>query len=119
MLTFTISTGDLSIDGACVGMGYAGNGPCLNDPGACDVKMHGPLPQGMYTIGAPEDRPTTGLFSLPLTPHDQAMFGRGSFYIHGDNPRANQSASDGCIVTDRATRELIAAMQDHLLQVVA
>ena len=93
-----------------LGTAYAGNGACVNDASMTWVKEHGPLPVGRYFIGAPQDRPgSVGVFALPLEP-DPAndMMGRGSFWIHGDNPAMDHSASDGCVVAARAIREICA-----------
>jgi hypothetical protein len=121
--TYKISTGQMwDADSQLVGVGYAGNNsgisPCINDPNCCNVKMHGPLPPGLYEIGAPVDKPeSVGAFALPLLPNAaNEMFGRGSFYVHGDNPQMNQSASDGCIVLAREYREVVA--QHQLLNVI-
>jgi hypothetical protein len=46
------------------------------------------------------------------------MFNRNGFLIHGDNTRADHSASDGCIVLNRTARDAIANSNDHCLQVV-
>ena len=80
--------------------------------------MHGPLPVGLYEIGAPLDKPdSVGAFALPLLPDPtNDMLGRGSFYVHGDNPAANQTASDGCVVLARPFREVVA--QHSKLQVI-
>ena len=121
---FQISTGELSTFDATgtqtiIGYGYAGHPPHVNDPNACRIHGVGPLPVGAYFIGAPEDRlESVGVFALPLTPAPGTeMFGRGSFYIHGDNPEANQTASDGCIVATRPLREICATL--GVLEVIA
>lgn len=119
MTTFQISTGLISINDACVGSGYAGHPPHVNDPAATAMHGIGPLPVGVYAICEPEDRPqSAGVFVLPLVPDPgNEMFGRSAFYIHGDNPLGNQTASDGCIVTGRGTREAIWSDPDHMLTV--
>lgn len=131
MITFEITSGQLRADGILLGTGYAGNGSALNNPLATDIKMHGPLPVGSYAIGFPQDRPTTGRFSLPLTPDSaNQMFGRSEFYIHGGlanepcdspsvTPGGQRTASDGCIVTAHDVRVAISQDPDHLLHVVA
>lgn len=127
MIIFKISTGELFLDSenasagpqSLIGHAYAGHPPHVNDASATNLHAQGPLPVGLYTIGAPEDHPeSVGAFALPLTPDPiNTMFGRSGFFCHGDNPLGNQTASDGCIVTARQVRELIA--QNALLQVVA
>ena len=39
--------------------------------------------------------------------------------IHGDNPAANHTASDGCIILARPFRQMISASPDRALVVVA
>lgn len=123
--TYIIHTQELILGNNVLGLGYAGNGDCLNDPTKTPVKGHGPLPVGLYFVGAPEDRPqSVGEFALPLTPYaTNLMFGRGSFLIHGDNKECNHTASDGCIVLARPVREAVAAvaalMSGFTLEVVA
>ena len=121
MIMFKILTGEVFQDGLLIGHGYAGNGAGLNNPDACNQKMVGPLPQGQYEILGAVDKPeSVGAFALPLAPDpSNEMFGRGSFYIHGDNPAMNETASDGCIVTNRDTRLLIAQDTDKMLTVIA
>ena len=81
----------------------------------------GPLPQGIYSIGAALaiGPGKTGRFVLALTPDPaNQMFGRFGFYIHGDNPAQNFTASDGCIILSLAIREAVAASGDRELTVV-
>ena len=115
---YEISTGRIVVYDATdtptlLGIGYSGNGPCINDPDKTWVVGHGPIPLGLYLIGSPEEHPeSVGAYALPLTPDPaNSMFGRGGFFIHGDNPQANHSASDGCIVANRAIRTIIATYQ--------
>jgi hypothetical protein len=104
--------------------GYAG-GNCgrnpegVNNPDLCNVRDVGPLPPGDYTIGAPVEHPKLGPFALPLTPAaTNEMFGRSDFFMHGDNPAENESASEGCPVVRRPTRETVNESSDKLLRVV-
>lgn len=131
MVTFEITTGQLRLNNCLLGTGYAGNGQCINDPSKTDIPNHGPLPVGRYTIGMPVDRPTTGRFSLPLTPaRSNEMFGRSDFYIHGGldgqpdtspdaGPDGPRTASDGCIVTAHDIRVAISQDPDATLLVFA
>lgn len=90
-------------------LAYAGNGEGLNNPAMQNVSKVGPLPQGLYTIAPPADDPVVGEFAMRLNPYESnEMFGRADFFIHGDNPQMNHSASEGCIVTSRAAREFVA-----------
>ena len=104
-------------------LAYAGRGEGLNNPAMQNVPKVGPLPQGRYLIAPPADDPVVGEFALRLSPYNSnEMFGRADFFIHGDNPQMNHTASEGCIVTARADREYVAekvARGFNVLQVVA
>ena len=41
------------------------------------------------------------------------MYGRSGFYIHGDNPRGDKSASEGCIILARPIREAVEKSYIH------
>jgi hypothetical protein len=134
MWTFQQSSGKITApDGTIAGLAYAG-GNCgnnpegINNPALQAASCVGPLPYGpkadgtpnMYTMGEPENHPKLGLFAIPLIPDaDNSMFGRCSFFWHGDNPKLNQSASEGCIVSARNMRESAWNSGDHRMQVVA
>jgi Protein of unknown function (DUF2778) len=110
MILYEISTGKITDDnGQLLGFGYSGNGDRINDPTQISVVGHGPIPIGTYSLGTPVDRPeSVGHFAIPLIPDaSNIMFGRSGFFIHGDNPAANHSASDGCIVTGPTVRQAI------------
>ena len=103
-----------------VGTGYAGNGEGLNNP---DYQYHentGPLPEGMYTIGPQRPGAKTGPAVMDLTPLATTFTnGRTDFLFHGDNSsKPPLTSSDGCIVTDRSTRDLIDSSTDRLLRVI-
>jgi hypothetical protein len=119
--TFQITSGTwLNQNNIPVGKGYAGHGDGLNNPAMCNVPDVGPLPQGRYTIGQPIQDNCVGIYALPLTPDPaNQMFGRFGFYIHGDNPELNHTASDGCIILPRAVRNDIANSGDDDLIVTA
>lgn len=77
---------------------------CQNNPDKSNVPFHGPIPVGLYTIGAPT-RP--GGFRRRLFPEPMnQMFGRDSFELHGcPNPA---TCSEGCIgATTNAVRNLL------------
>ncbi len=83
--------------------GYSGSGTGLNNPAAQGQSDVGPLPQGDYGVGAPNQ--LRGPLTLPLTPDpSNTMHGRSGFLIHGDNPAQNNTASNGCIVLPPACR---------------
>src|SRR5512139_641548 len=106
-----------------VAYGYSGNGECKNNPEMDHVKMHGPIPRGVYTMLVPEDRPHhTGPYSIALVP-DAAndMHGRSAFYIHGDSldPAKRGNNSLGCIILPPQARRHIWESGDHRLLVLA
>lgn len=125
MWTYSQSTGQMTNpDGNVVATGYAG-GNCGNNPeGINNTDMQdqpciGPLPQGTYTFGQPVPQSHLGPFAIPLIPDSSnEMFGRSSFYCHGDTPEMNQSASEGCIIMPRNIRNAMWASSDHSLEVV-
>lgn len=119
--TYAQRSGEMSHNGEPIEPGYAGNGDGLNNPDAQDQMSVGPLPRGSYTIGAPTDNAHMGPFVLPLTPDPgNTMFGRSGFFIHGDKINGPpHTASDGCIILSRGTRNDIASSGDTALVVVA
>lgn len=103
--------------------GYSGYGAGLNNPAMQEQPFVGPIPQGIWTIGPQEDIVTNTGFRLPasmrLTPDlGTNTFNRGGFIIHGDNPARNRTASQGCPVFDRPTRNRIGRSGDNELRVV-
>lgn len=117
------STGKLfSPQGQLLAEGYSGKGIAKNDPGEQDIPNNGPIPQGYYTIGKPQDTMAHGPQVLPLTPNaSNEMYGRSGFLIHGDSVKDPGTASEGCIIMPRSARDAIAAYlhADDVLQVVA
>lgn len=113
---------DTGMWGVLLGIGYSGrdferNGSHIlgrNQPACEGVSNIGPLPRGGYTIGLPESHPVLGPLAMPLQPDpDNKMYGRGDFWIHGDN--AEHNASHGCIVlAGHHIREEIAAEVEKL-----
>src|SRR5579859_5974501 len=98
---------DTGMYGTLLGKGYSGRNEGRNNPELQAVHNVGPLPRGPYTIGPAELHPVLGPVAMPLTPEDgNQMFGRGDFWIHGDN--ATHDASHGCIVIDRDVRQHVA-----------
>ncbi len=95
---------------------YAGGGtdPTLsaryrNNPLMQDMHGLGPLPQGVYTISPAHTIPHLGPCVMALTPDPaNEMFGRSGFFVHGDNPAGDHTASDGCIVAGPAIRQQVA-----------
>lgn len=124
MWTYEQKTGRLfGPDAKLVATGYAG-GNCgknpegINNPDMQNCKSIGPLPVGIYTLGTPVPQSHLGPFAIPLLPKPgNLMFGRSSFFMHGDTtPSGN--ASEGCIIMGRAIREQVWASPDHTLRVV-
>jgi hypothetical protein len=110
------STGELMApDGTHAGTGYSGFAAGKNNPAAQNQVGVGPIPCGMYTIGAPQCVPPDkagphGPFILPLTPDPaNQMFGRAGFLMHGDSIATPGTASHGCIIQERPVRERVAA----------
>lgn len=95
--------------GLIVERGYSGSEPATNRPIAEGVENVGPIPTGTYAIAVAVDHETCGPCSLPLLPAvTNEMHGRSDFLIHGDTDPPG-SASTGCIIMSRATRDLINA----------
>jgi hypothetical protein len=123
MWTYSQSTGAVQdASGKCVATGYSGYGAGVNDPDLQNVVDIGPIPRGLWSIGAPRSDEHLGPFCMPSIPHaDTSTFGRDGFFIHGDEIGhvGEHLASHGCIILDRATREAIWASGDHILKVTA
>ncbi len=122
MWIYEQSTGILRHNGVVIATGYSGMGADKNQPADESVKNMGPLPEGLYTVGAvmAEGPGGTGKYVLPLTPDaTDVMFGRGGFYMHGDSISHPGFASEGCIVMPYAARIAVATSPDKRLQVVA
>lgn len=123
--TYSQSTGKLTNPlGAVVAVCYSG-GNCgkvpqaVNNPSMQGIKSVGPLPRGVYTLGTPVEDSHLGPLAIPLLPDPgNQMFGRGGFYMHGDTPEMNHSASEGCIIAPHAIRAMCAASTDKRLEVV-
>ena len=59
-----------------------------------------------------------GVCVAALRPTDQEVYGRGGFFIHGDNKYMNNTASDGCIILSRQFREMMKKSGEHYIEVV-
>ena len=90
--------------------GYSGHGSGRNDPTQEAVKAIGPIPRGVWRVEAPRHHPRLGDSAFPLLPVGHNAHGRTGFYIHGDNRKADGSASTGCIIAPRFVREAIGAL---------
>lgn len=94
-------------DDNIIGKGYSGKkGASRNNPQAEEKPQEGPIPKGLYKIGAPIKHRRLGKMAMPLYPVGHTAHGRTGFYIHGDN--AAGDASTGCIIMPMNTRGLIA-----------
>lgn len=101
-----------------IATGYAGREAGKNNPDMQNVKGIGPLPRGWYTAQEPKDHPTVGKYAMQLIPDaSNEMYGRNSFFMHGDAVEHPGLASHGCIVMPRCIRELFWKMSTHRIQV--
>lgn len=118
---YAIKERELTHNGAHVFTGgYSGQGPGLNNPAEEGVQAVGPLPEGHYHIAGLATDNHTGPFSLILQPEaGTEMHGRAGFRIHGDNSKANFSASHGCIILPPQVRHQIWDSGDRELLVTA
>ena len=121
---YEVSTGKLhQPDGAVVDIGYSGGNKGLNPAGVNNPADEwlmdiGPIPEGKYTFGDPVEHSNLGPFAIPLLPDsNNNMHGRGGFYCHGDTAALDHSASEGCIIMSRGTRDAMWASDDHILMV--
>ena len=98
---------------AFIGRGYSGIPAHRNNPEAESQKGRGPIPAGLWRVQSPLRHPKLGPLSFPLAAQTEAgeltpaPYGRSGFYIHGDNFRANGSASSGCIILGPAARSAV------------
>lgn len=120
MWTYILTNGQLiSPIGGLMAYGYSGLGLDKNQPAYENVAFQGPIPEGMYTVGAPYDSVDHGKYVLALIPDsDNVMFGRASFLLHGDSASHPGKASKGCIVLPRFARERVWLSGDRRLHVV-
>ena len=103
-----------------IGMGYSGHGAGLNNPALEQVRDVGPIPKGIYDIGESEDVPHLGKNVMQLLPSAGTNdYGRTGFYWHGDDIHkpGEFCASDGCIVSSLAIRQLVSTSNDSQLEV--
>lgn len=99
-----------------IGRGYSGKGVGLNEPSLEDRVREGPIPRGLWRVSSSVTHQRLGPVCFPLsygeTPEDHYdPHWRSGFYIHGDNDRANFTASSGCIILPRAARDFIGGLQ--------
>lgn len=116
-------------DGNVVGIGYSGAGTGKNNPAMQNVVDVGPIPVGTYTIvGPPIITKEHGPYVLKLVPDENTSllitsYGRdpATFLLHGDSIPHPGTASEGCVIQDRMTRERVNASlpTDNTLIVVS
>lgn len=108
-------SGFLRLSGQPVGWTcYSGNGRSINRPQDETIVRVGPIPRGVWAIGNPVDHPRLGPNAIPLYPRG-FVHGRSEFFIHGDNFKANRSASSGCIIAPPDARKAIVASRAWFL----
>lgn len=119
-MTYSQSTGTLTLARSCISGCYAGHLEYKNKPEFQNLFGRGPIPQGKYTLGPLHPAGHLGP-AMVLTPNfDTAQFieslGREpySFYVHLDNPAHAGASSDGCIVAPSfmAIEQIEAARKD-------
>lgn len=120
-MLFKQKTGEMfDAQGMLLGVGYAGRGAGKNNPAMQNVKGIGPLPVGWYTLQPPADDLVVGHYAMRLVPDkENEMFGRNSFFWHGDSSEHPGLASHGCIVHPHAVRAFGWMSGDHRIQVVS
>lgn len=114
-LTYSIKNGTLrdARGGLMTDKGYSGLGEAKNKPGQQHVEDRGPIPEGNWRVKEitdPNYRPDLTRPIYRLDPDEvtrkrvEAMDRKpDTFLIHGDN--TTHTASTGCIIVDRNTRE--------------
>ncbi len=118
MWTYSQSTGIISDGEPFHDKGYSGHGEGLNNPKLEMVHNLGPIPKGVWEIGHWFDDKHLGPCVVALRPVSQNTFGRGGFFIHGDNKLMNHSASDGCIILPRYIRQALKASGATEIEVI-
>lgn len=91
--------------------GYAGAGNGLNNPELDGVRNTGPLPSGRYSMRIAQ-HPRFKAPAIALTQTEGDKKGRSGFWVHGDNGKANRSASSGCPIFNAPIRHCIAAFME-------
>lgn len=121
MWTYHQKTGRLeNANGKLVTVAYSGHGEGLNNHDMEAVRGVGPIPVGRYRLARWEQyHPHLGPTVAALIPVGHDAHDRSGFYTHGDNPRANHTASDGCIIVTHDPRVMWMESKDLDLEVVA
>lgn len=98
-----------------VGIGYSGKEGGCNKPMSETKVGYGPIPRGLYRIGAAYKHPRLGSCTMNLSPVGHTAHGRTAFRIHGDSGRTPGAASEGCIILPLAIRKAIDNSNDKEL----
>lgn len=120
--TYVITTGFLyTPDGVkLTPPGYSGAGADMNQPAEESVQNQGPIPEGWYTRGEPQEGTEHGPYAIPLTPDPENQeYGRGGFWMHGDSIKNPGCASKGCIIQGHDNRVQFGSSAVTRLQVVS
>ena len=129
-LVYSQSDGKLmDMEDRLVGQGYSGAPGYVNKPELQGKVDKGVIPEGTYTIGEVISDSTQArgkgenLIKLkpdPATADRIRAMGRdpNTFYIHADNRKYNQSASEGCIIMKPKERLAIRELQGAKIRVV-
>jgi hypothetical protein len=120
MWTYSQSTGAIAnAKGEVIAHGYSGYLQGKNNPALQGVRNLGPIPVGKWRMANVINSPHTGPFTIILEPASNTeTFGRSAFRIHGDSIKDPGSASHGCIIAPRPTRETMWHSQDREVEVV-
>lgn len=122
MWIYTQKTGELRrnhLDGPVIAVGYAGAPSAKNSTSAESVKFVGPIPRGLYLMGAAKNDKDRGSYCIPLAPDNgNEMYGRSQFLIHADSVSAPGTASQGCIILGAEARKTLADSKDRWLVVI-
>lgn len=114
---YSQKTGKLTLGGKLIATGYSGHGDGVNNPDKEKMRNVGPIPAGLWTLSKPRTyKKMENCFDLTPSGHD--AHGRDQFLIHGDNDKGDKSASEGCIILDKAVRLKIADGKVTKLRVV-
>ena len=129
-LVYSQSNGRLmDMEDRLVAQGYSGAPGYVNKPQFQDKVDKGVIPEGTYTIGEVivnrKDARGMGPDVIKLEP-DAATAERiramgrepNTFYIHGDNGKDDQSASEGCVIMKQAYRNALKELQGAKIRVV-
>lgn len=111
---FEVVRGDLVL----LAVGYSGKGKHRDQPTSQHLVGEGPVPRGLWHMGAAVDHARLGPIAIPLAPLASEEPHRSGFFIHGDNDRGDKSASRGCPIFGRNVRTALARAGDATLTVV-